>query len=53
MQVFPYFEQMRDAMRLRNALKPYLYTSAHSFYETGVAPVHPLYYEFPADEQVH
>lgn len=47
--MFPYFEEMRDAMRLRNALGPYLYTEARAFYDTGVAAVHPLYYDFPLD----
>ncbi len=47
--MFPYFEEMRDAMYLRNALGPYLYTAARAFFDTGVAPVHPLYYEDAAD----
>ena len=46
---FPYFEQMRDAMVLRNALVPYIYTEARRFYDTGVAPLHPMYYEYPHD----
>ena len=51
--MFPYFEEMRDAMRLRNALTPYLYTESRRFYDTGVAPLHPLYYDFGADEKVY
>ena len=45
--LFPYFLEMRDALRLRNALGPYVYTEARTFYDTGVAPVHPLYYDYP------
>lgn len=44
---------MRDAMRLRNALGPYLYTESRVFYDTGVAPVHPLYYDSPRDAAVY
>ena len=51
--LFPHFEQMRDAMRLRNALGPYLYTEARACFDTGVAPVHPLYYESPQDAALY
>jgi len=51
--VFPYFEEMRDAMRLRNALGPYIYSEARAFYDSGVATVHPLYYDFPLDGQLY
>jgi len=51
--LFPYFAEMRDAMRLRNALGPYIYTEARAFYDTGVAPVHPLYYDAPGDEALY
>ncbi len=40
-------------MRLRNALAPYIYTEARAFYDTAVAPVHPLYYEAPRDAAVY
>jgi alpha-glucosidase (family GH31 glycosyl hydrolase) len=40
-------------MRLRNALGPYLYTEARAFYDSGVAPVHPLYYDTPADDSLY
>ena len=51
--MFPYFESMRDAMRLRNALVPYIYTASRINYDTAVAAVHPLYYDFPADGNVY
>ena len=51
---FPFFFlQMRDAMLLRNALGPYIYTEARGFFDSGVAPVHPVYYEDPADAQLY
>ena len=51
--LFPYFDHMRDAMRLRNALTPYIYTASRRFYDTGVAPLHPLYYDFGTDDKVY
>ena len=36
-----------DAMRLRHALVPYLYSEARKFYATGVPPIRPMYYEHP------
>jgi alpha-glucosidase (family GH31 glycosyl hydrolase) len=49
--MFPsHFEFMRDAMRLRAALLPHLYTAARIFFDTGVAPVRALYIEFPDED---
>ena len=50
---YPSFELMRQAFYLRNALGPYLYTSAHDTTATGVAAVHPLYYDFPQDDEAY
>lgn len=48
---YPSFDLMKEAFYLRNALGPYLYSQAAKMLITGVATVHPLYYEFPeADE---
>lgn len=45
------FPFMADAFRLRNALMPYLYSELRKGVDSGVAPVHPLYYDSPeADE---
>lgn len=45
---FPqYTALMADALRLRNALGPYIYSNARTAYDTGVAPIHPLYYDSP------
>jgi alpha-glucosidase (family GH31 glycosyl hydrolase) len=51
--MFPHFQYMRDALRLRNALGPYIYTEARAFFDSGVAPVHPLYYESPQDATLY
>jgi alpha-glucosidase len=47
---FPYFDFMRQAFHLRNALGPYIYTSARQAYDTAVGLVHPLYYEWPEED---
>ena len=40
---FPtHFSFMRDALRLRAALVPYLYTAARAFFDTAVAPLRAL-----------
>lgn len=38
---------MRDAIRLRYALVPYIYNASRSNYDTGVAMTRPMYYEYP------
>ena len=38
---------MKDAMLLRNALFPYIYTANHATRTSGVSLVHPTYYEAP------
>jgi alpha-glucosidase len=47
----PYSDIMRGIYHLRYALLPYVYTEARRTYDTGVAFLHPLYYDWPeADE---
>ncbi|MFZ3245238.1 MAG: TIM-barrel domain-containing protein [Candidatus Acidiferrales bacterium] len=43
----PYSDLMRKAFLVRYALQPYIYTEARRTYDTGVAFVHPLYYDSP------
>jgi alpha-glucosidase len=43
----PYSDIMRDTYHLRYALLPYVYTEARRTYDTGVASLHPLYYDWP------
>lgn len=49
---FPdYYEAMKDAIRLRYTLSPYIYTAARAAYDTGVSMCRPMYYDYPeADE---
>jgi len=49
----PYSSIMRDAFHLRYALEPYLYTEARRTYDTGVAFLHPLYYEWPEADDAY
>ncbi|MBQ9410983.1 MAG: DUF5110 domain-containing protein [Bacteroidales bacterium] len=45
---FPdHFEYMRDAIRLRYSLTPYIYTMAREAYDTGISICRPLYYAYP------
>ena len=47
------FRVARDAMRLRHALIPYLYTMAWRDHTEGVAVVRPMYYGHPGDEDAY
>ena len=38
---------MRDAIRLRYSLSPYIYTSAREAFDTGISICRPLYYDHP------
>lgn len=44
---FPNFSKLRDAVKLRYALFPYIYTMARETYDTGIGMCRPLYYEYP------
>jgi Glycosyl hydrolases family 31 TIM-barrel domain/Glycosyl hydrolase family 31 C-terminal domain/Domain of unknown function (DUF5110) len=43
----PYSSVLRSAFQLRMALQPFIYTEARRTYDTGVAFLHPLYYDWP------
>ena len=45
----PYSSILRATYQLREALQPYLYTEARRTYDTGVAFLHPLYYDWPEE----
>ncbi|HEX3967433.1 MAG TPA: TIM-barrel domain-containing protein, partial [Edaphobacter sp.] len=47
----PYSDVMRNAFHLRYALQPYIYTDARRTYDTGVAFVRPLYYDWPNSDR--
>ena len=43
----PYSDLMRNAFLSRYEMQPYVYTEARRTYDTGIAFVHPLYYDWP------
>ena len=42
-----YAGPMREAIRLRYSLSPYIYNAAREAYDTGVCLCRPLYYDYP------
>lgn len=50
---FPNFPKLRDAVRLRYTLFPYIYTMARETYDTGIGMCRPLYYECPDNEEAY
>lgn len=44
---------VREAMQLRNALTPYLYSMAHRFEKSGLPLCTPLYYDWPEEEAAY
>lgn len=49
----PYSSIMRSTFDLRYALVPYIYTEARRTYDTGVAFLRPLYYNWPEADQAY
>ena len=47
------FTLMRDAIELRYALAPYIYTQARTAYDTGISICRPLYYEWPEENEAY
>lgn len=48
-----YFNVMRDAVLLRYALIPYIYTESRKAYETGVSICRPMYYDYPDAQEAY
>lgn len=44
---------MREAIRLRYTLAPYIYNAARENYDTGIGICRPLYYEYPECEEAY
>jgi alpha-glucosidase len=44
---------MRDAIRLRYDLVPYIYNASRANYDTGVAMCRPMYYDYPEQEEAY
>ncbi|MBP9998726.1 MAG: DUF5110 domain-containing protein [Bacteroidales bacterium] len=52
--VFPdKFDAMRDAIKLRYALSPYIYNAARQAYDTGICMCRPLYYYLPETDKAY
>jgi len=49
----PYSSVLRTTYQLREAMEPYLYTEARRTYDTGVAFLRPLYYDWPEDNAAY
>jgi hypothetical protein len=49
----PYSAILRSAYQLREAMQPYLYTEARRTYDTGVAFLRPLYYDWPEEDAAY
>ena len=48
-----YFNALYDAIHLRYALDPYIYTMARECYDTGISLCRPMYYDYPKDEEAY
>lgn len=49
----PYADLMRQCFARRYALQPYIYTEARKTYDTGLAFLRPLYYDWPEAPQAY
>ena len=49
----PYSSILRSAFHLRYAMQPYIYTEARRTYDTGVAFLRPLYYDWPEANEAY
>lgn len=49
----PYSSILRATYQLRMAMQPYIYTEARRTYDTGVAFLHPLYYDWPSEDAAY
>ena len=48
-----YSGPMREAIRLRYNLSPYIYDAARETYDTGVSMCRPMYYDWAEDEEAY
>ncbi len=49
----PYSSILRSTFQLRYAMEPYVYTEARRTYDTGVAFLRPLYYDWPEEADAY
>ncbi|MFV0537780.1 MAG: TIM-barrel domain-containing protein, partial [Dysgonomonas sp.] len=50
---FPNFIQMRDALKLRYAIIPYIYSSSRQAYDTGISICRTIYYDSPQENEAY
>ena len=50
---FPDFEDIRAALRLRDALVPFIYTAGRRAIDSGISVVQPMYYSWPNDTSAY
>lgn len=51
---FPeHFDAMRDAVRLRYDLSPYIYNAARQTYDTGISMCRPMYYDYAENNEAY
>ena len=48
-----YFNIMRNTIKLRYSLIPYIYTEARSAYDNGISILRPMYYDYPSEETAY
>ena len=48
-----YSRPMREAVRLRYSLSPYIYDAARQSYDSGVSVCRPMYYDWPENEEAY
>ena len=48
-----YARPMREAIRLRYTLSPYIYNAAREAFDTGVCICRPLYYDYPQKQEAY
>jgi alpha-glucosidase len=49
----PYADMMQQSFARRHAMQPYIYTEARKTYDTGLAFLHSLYYDWPEAPQAY
>lgn len=48
-----YFDAQREAIHLRYALFPYIYTMARKTFDEGISLCRPMYYDYPEKEEAY
>ena len=48
-----HYEYMKEAIRLRYSLTPYIYDAARQAFDTGVSICRPLYYYYPEEQKAY